>query len=92
MTQEEKEKIKKALEERQAKNPCPRCNNEKFSLTDGYFVQSLQSEARGIIIGGLGLPSVILVCTRCGFMSQHALGSLGLLEISNSDPTEKKPE
>ena len=90
MTQEEKDKIKKALDERQAKNPCPRCNNEKFFLTEGYFVQSLQKEAKGMVIAGAGLPSVIVICTRCGFMSQHALGALGLLEDIGKDPSEMK--
>lgn len=85
MTNEEKEKIIKALEERDAKNPCPRCSNDVFNLVDGYFVQSLQEKAKGVVIGGLSLPSVVVVCNKCGFMSQHALGAIGLLSIQDND-------
>lgn len=84
MNSEEKEKIIKALEERSAKNPCPRCGNQQFALLDGYFNQTIQNKLEGIVIGGPSIPSVIVVCNRCGFMSQHALGSLGML------PDEKK--
>lgn len=92
MKSEERENIKKALEERGVKAPCPRCGNEKFFLTEGYFVQSLQDEAKGIVIGGPGLPSVVVVCTHCGFISQHALGVLGLLDSSAPESSKTKSE
>lgn len=79
MSQEQKQKIIKALEERGAKLPCPRCGNQSFTLLEGYFNQTIQSELSGIIIGGPSIPSVVIACTRCGFLSQHALGALGLL-------------
>ena len=87
MTSEDKEKIVKALEERFAKHPCPRCLNQQFTLADGYFNQPLQNDLTGgLVIGGPSIPSVVVVCTRCGFISQHALGALGLL------PPQKKPD
>lgn len=79
VSQEQKEKIIKALEERGAKLPCPRCGNKSFTLLDGYFNQTIQSELSGIMIGGPSIPSVVVACARCGFLSQHALGALGLL-------------
>jgi len=79
MKEEEKQRIIKALEERGAKLPCPRCGNQQFTLVDGYFNQTIQTELKGMVIGGPSVPSVVVVCTRCGYMSQHALGTLGLL-------------
>jgi ribosomal protein L37E len=79
LSQEQKNKIVKALEERGAKLPCPRCGNNAFTLLDGYFNQTIQTELKGIVIGGPSLPSVVIACNRCGFLSQHALGVLGLL-------------
>lgn len=79
MTEDEKQKIIKALEDRGAKFPCPRCGNQQFTLMDGYFNQTIQTNLKGMVIGGPSVPSVVVVCTRCGYMSQHALGALGLL-------------
>ncbi len=85
-TQEQKDKIIKALMERGARAPCPRCGNQSFTLLDGLFNQPLQTELGNIVLGGPSIPSVVVVCTRCGFISQHALGVLGML------PKEEKNE
>jgi hypothetical protein len=69
-----------ALERVGARNPCPRCSNSQFMLLPGYFNQTIQPElAGGLVIGGPSLPTVVLICSRCGYLSQHALGVLGLL-------------
>ena len=59
--------------------PCPRCASTEFSVADGYLNQTIQGELSGVVIGGPSIPSALIVCTNCGFMSQHALGALGLL-------------
>ena len=79
LTEQDKQKIIEALQERGANEPCPRCRNTDFTVVDGYFYQALQTELNAISLGGPGVPSVAVVCTKCGFMSQHALGALGLL-------------
>ena len=79
LSKEHKEKIIKVLDEKGAKLPCPRCGNNNFTLLDGYFNQTIQTELKGMIIGGPSVPSVVIVCNRCGYLSQHALGPLGLL-------------
>ena len=78
-SEEQKKKIIQALANRGANQPCPRCRNQSFTLVDGYFNQPIQTELAGLIIGGPSIPSVVVVCTKCGYMSQHALGVLGLL-------------
>ena len=77
--EERKKEIVKALEERGAKLPCPRCANQSFTLLEGYFNQPIQFDLKGMVIGGPTIPSIVIACSRCGFLSQHALGALGLL-------------
>jgi len=85
MKQKEKTQAIERLKERGATLPCPRCGNTEFAFIDGYFNQPLQEDFAGLVIGGPSVPSLTTACVRCGFMSQHALGALGLLP-----PKEKK--
>ena len=80
LSEEKKQKIIMALENRGATRPCPRCGNNSFTLLDGYFNQTIQTELKGLVIGGPSVPSVVVACNRCGLLNQHALGVLGLLE------------
>jgi predicted nucleic-acid-binding Zn-ribbon protein len=84
MEKEEKEKIIKALEEHGAILPCPRCGNENFTLLDGYFNQTVQHDLKNIFIGGPSIPSIVVGCSRCGYLSQHSIGILGLLPIKET--------
>jgi predicted RNA-binding Zn-ribbon protein involved in translation (DUF1610 family) len=79
LSEEKKAEIIKILTERGAKLPCPRCGNPNFILIDGYFNQFIQPDMKDINLGGPSIPSVIIACNKCGFLSQHALGVLGLL-------------
>ena len=88
MKPEEKDQIIKALKDRIAEQPCPRCGNEEFGLADGYFNQPLQDRIGGITLGGPTIPSVAVICNKCGFISQHALGALNLLPT----PDKKKKD
>lgn len=76
---DQKQKIVEALEKASARLPCPRCGNTSFTLLDGFFNQPVQTDLGGLVLGGPSVPSVVVVCNRCGFLAQHALGSLGLL-------------
>ena len=76
---EQLDKIIKILSERGAVLPCPRCGNNSFNIVDGFFNHSIQTDFSGMVIGGPSLPCAIIVCTNCGFLSQHALGTLGVL-------------
>ncbi len=79
---DEKTKIEiiKRLSERIPSFECPICHYKNFSIVDGFLVQGIQQQMEGIVLGnGPMVPSVALVCTRCGFMSQHNLGILGMI-------------
>ena len=88
-TQDQKDAIIKALSERGANLPCPRCGNNSFTLLDGYFNQIIQDEPKGIVLGGRTIPSIIIACKRCGYLSQHAIGVLGLLPKEETRPIEE---
>jgi ribosomal protein L37E len=88
-SQDQKDAIIKALAERGANLPCPRCGNEAFTLLDGYFNQIIQEQPKGIVLGGRTIPSIVVACKRCGFLSQHAIGVLGLLPKEEPKTTEE---
>ena len=67
------------LKERQAKMPCRQCGNNSSTLLDGYLNTSFQLDFKSFNLGSRSIPSVATVCTRCGFISVHALGVLELL-------------
>jgi len=79
LSQAQKEIIINTLRDKGVKLPCPRCGRNSFQLLGGYFNQTLQTELAGLVLGGPSIPSAIVVCTNCGYLSQHALGALGLL-------------
>jgi predicted nucleic-acid-binding Zn-ribbon protein len=87
--QDQKDKIIKVLAERGANLPCPRCGNNAFTLLDGYFNQIIQEEPKGIVLGGRTVPSIVVACKRCGYLSQHAIGILGLLPKEENKPVEE---
>lgn len=58
---------------------CPMCGNNSFSLADGYFSNVIQDNLGGLVIGGPSIPAIPIICDKCGFISMHALGPLGLL-------------
>lgn len=86
LTNERKKEIVQALASRVDKMECPFCHQGKFTLIDGYITDSVQKDFINLVIGSkTTLPSVALVCNNCGFISQHSLGILGLL---NSEENE----
>ena len=79
LSNEQKKKITDELSSRIKQLACPMCHNLSFILADAYFNNSMQSNFKGIEIGGPSIPTIGIICSHCGFVSQHALGILGLL-------------
>ena len=67
-----------ALNSKGVKNPCPRCGNHKFSIL-GESLISIQSDPGVISLGGPGVPTIIVACENCGYVTQHAQAPLGLM-------------
>ncbi len=85
---DERKKIIDILNQRIGQSICPICHKGHFSIVDGYSSIMLANNYHEINLGGSVLPYVMLVCDNCGFISQHALGSLGLLEKKEESPNK----
>jgi hypothetical protein len=84
MTAEQWRQVVEALSAKHVRLPCPRCGNPHFTLLEGYFNQPVSGAVSNASSAmafwhGPTVPSVVTACTNCGFLSQHALGALGLL-------------
>jgi hypothetical protein len=78
--EELKQRIVKRLQEKKVRGACPMCATNQFVLLDGYFSHPVQLDlTTGMVLGGPSVPTVAIACNNCGFISQHALGALGLL-------------
>lgn len=80
---EKKQELVMALRERfeKTKAPlkCPMCQNDHFTIADAYLRNDLQTEVGKLNLGGPSIPAIAIICSNCGFISQHALGFLNLL-------------
>jgi DNA-directed RNA polymerase subunit RPC12/RpoP len=90
MEQAKKDQIIKKLTEKGAVKDCPRCGHKAFTLIDGYFNQTLQNDLTGFVLGGPSVPVAVVACNNCGYLSQHALGVLGLLSTHDQEKQDDK--
>ena len=80
LSDSEKQKITLSLIEKIKDVKCPMCKNEKFTILDGYVIDFLEDSIQSRMMERkVSIPTIMMVCTKCGFISQHALGSLGFL-------------
>ncbi len=71
--------IKATLENKEVSNPCPRCNSTSFSIA-GESEISVKKKGGGLlsIETTMSIPTIVVVCDNCGFISHHAKVALGL--------------
>ena len=81
LNEEQKKRIILRLSEKGAIRACPRCGKQNFTLLDGIFNQTVQADIKNLRMGGTTLPAVVISCDNCGFLSQHSIGVLGLLDM-----------
>jgi hypothetical protein len=55
--------------------PCPRCGGNEFQIV-GESLIVLQDDPSVVRIGGPSIPVVLIGCSRCGCMFQHAVNLL----------------
>lgn len=79
-----REQIIEKIKGKGATNPCPRCNNSKFTVLGISYLQLIEKPGE-IKLGGPNIPVVLVACENCGFVSEHALGAFGLLNIDLKD-------
>jgi hypothetical protein len=75
-TPEQQAKIIEALVAVGAGRMC-RCGTTGYTLLDGLFLNIL-GDGKNMSLGGIAIPTVVIVCSKCGAVHQHAVGTLGL--------------
>lgn len=91
LSNEQKQAIVDQLNSRVPDLKCPICRSDRFIVVDGYMRNTLHKSSSEVRLGGVALPTAAICCKNCGFVSQHALGILGLLEKKDSPkPGEKE--
>ena len=69
----------KALQSKGISGACPRCGSANWELAEGFIALSLSDEPQNVTLGGQVIPTVAMICGKCGFVSTHAAGALGLM-------------
>jgi len=90
LSQEKRDELAKILSGKGVKAICPMCGNNSFNVGAAYFNNPLQDSLESFNIGGPSVPTVPIICTKCGFVSQHAVGILGLLLKTEKDKEDGK--
>ena len=81
MDQQRREQIIGALTGHGVMLPCPRCGNGRFDLIAETHI--FINETPGTLqIGGPSVPVVLVACDRCGCVTQHAQGPLGVMRTT----------
>ena len=75
MDKERFEKFAAALNREGVTHPCPRCGNKEFQIVGETFV-NLQDNPNQMVLGGPGIHAVIVGCSKCGCLFQHAVNLL----------------
>ena len=76
LTDRQKQTIQQALQSK-GFGACPGCRQASWQLADDLVGIPTTSMGGGMAIGGGHIPMAQIVCTRCGFVSHHAVGVLG---------------
>ena len=92
LSSEDRAKIAKALLDHGAGLPCPRCANNSWNIVDGYINHPISDIVGQLILGGPVLPTIVVVCTKCGFLAEHAAGVLGLMPSADIAPAQRVEE
>ena len=61
----------------EGKLKCPMCGNSTFEVVDGFCSFGVTYDIGNKAVRSI--PVSAFVCERCGFVSFHALGALGLM-------------
>lgn len=86
MDQFQIDEIVNTLRARGALKPCPRCDFSNFSIIgESEISVKKPTPPHGGLLGGLAalghtvqitLPTIVITCDNCGYVSQHAKASL----------------
>lgn len=76
---EQKRIVAKAIIEKLGQYECPMCGCSQFSIIEEFGLHMMRPMSNPINISW-GIPYIMLVCGKCGYMSQHNAISLDVLD------------
>lgn len=74
MNQADKQNIANKLTEKGVSKACPRCPSFNFEVV-GQTQVSLTENLNVFSLGGTIIPAVIVACSKCGFLTFHAIST-----------------
>lgn len=77
MTEEQSQKVYRALLDQGAVKPCSRCGFESIEVV-GAMPLLINEEFSRFLAAKEVVPSVIVGCKQCGHLWLHSIGLLGL--------------
>jgi ribosomal protein S27AE len=75
--------IIQALSKKGVNKPCPRCGHPHFSVVAETAIP-INSDPAVVALNVEVVPTVIVACSNCGFVTQHALGALDLVRAESA--------
>ena len=81
--EEDAHRILETFHEKVIQAECPMCHRSNFSLIDGYLAPLMHKNLpdMNLFKHHQAFPMVAIMCTNCGFTSQHSLAPLGLMSL-----------
>jgi len=79
----DREQIMKALNDKGTNLPCHRCGNKSFAIIDGFTRYHLSDNIDDNVLGGQGVPAILVACNKCGALTPHAALALVKPEEQN---------
>ncbi len=87
MNKDRLNQIVAALNSKNVNQPCPRCSSNNFSVIGESEISVETPPPSGGLVGmamfshpqKATMPTIIVTCDNCGYISQHAQAALGLL-------------
>jgi hypothetical protein len=76
--------IVKQLEKKNVKSICPMCGFETLSLSRYFGFSKHYIRTHDFVESDKGIPTIILACERCGYLMEHALSPLELLDLKKT--------
>ena len=87
---DDKHRIISALKARGA-GSCPRCRDSQWTVRE-YSMIEVQATMDRNSAETTTIPSIMIVCEHCGFISQHALQPLGIWPENTVDLGNRKSD
>lgn len=81
MEKNRQDEIIEALTAKGVNRPCPRCGEPRFEIV-GEAVVPLNDKPGTVVVGGPAIPVILVACSNCGYLTQHAQGPLKLIRTS----------